>query len=46
MIKNIVIISLVVVIVTGMSGTEFLDYITMGLDKLQQLIYNVKSEVL
>jgi len=46
MIKNIIIISLVVVIVTGMSGTEFLDYITMGLDKLQQLIYNVKSEVL
>ena len=45
MIKNIIIISLVVIIVTGMSGSEFLDYISMGLDKLQDLVYNVKSEV-
>jgi hypothetical protein len=28
-----------------MSGSEFLDYVSMGLDKLQQLVYNVKSEV-
>ena len=27
MIKNLIIISLVVVIVTGMSGVEFLDYL-------------------
>ena len=45
MIKNIIIISLVVVIVTGMSGSEFLDYVSIGLDKIQQLVYNVKSEV-
>ena len=45
MIKNIIIISLVVIIVTGMSGSEFLDYVSMALDKLQQLVYNVKSEV-
>ena len=45
MIKNIIIISLVVVIVTGMCGSEFLDYITMVLDKLQQIVYNIKSEV-
>ena len=45
MIKNIIIISLVIVIVTGMSGNEFLDYVAMGLDNLQQIIYNVKSEV-
>jgi len=45
MIKNLIIISLVVVIVTGMSGSEFLDYVSMGLDKIQQLVYNVKSEV-
>jgi uncharacterized membrane protein len=45
MIKNIIILSLILVIVTGMSGSEFLDYISMGLDKLQQLVYNVKSEV-
>ncbi len=45
MIKNLIIISLVIVIVTGMSGAEFLDYIASGLDKLQQLVYTIKSEV-
>jgi len=45
MIKNLIIISLVVVIVTGMSGAEFLDYIATGLDKLQELVYSIKSEV-
>jgi len=45
MIKNLIIISLVVVIVTGISGAEFLDYIATGLDKLQELVYNIKSEV-
>ena len=45
MIKNIIIISLVIVIVTGMTGAEFLDYIASGLDKLQQLVYTIKSEV-
>jgi len=45
MIKNLIIISLVAVIVTGMSGAEFLDYIASGLDKLQQLVYTIKSEV-
>ena len=45
LIKNLIIISLVVVIVTGMSGAEFLDYIASGLDKLQELVYTIKSEV-
>lgn len=45
MIKNLIIISLIVIIVTGMSGSEFLDYISIGLDKLQDLVYNIKSEV-
>ena len=45
MIKNLIIISLVIVIVTGMTGAEFLDYIASGLDKLQQLVYSIKSEV-
>ena len=45
MIKNIIIISLILIIVTGMSGSEFLDYISIGLDKLQDLVYNIKSEV-
>ena len=45
MIKNIIIISLVIVIVTGMTGSEFLDHIAFGLDKLQEIVYNVQSEV-
>ena len=45
MIKNLIIISLVIVIVTGMSGADFLDYIALGLDKLQDLVYSIKSEV-
>lgn len=45
MIKNIIILSLILVIVTGMSGQEFLDYIALGLDKLQEIVYNIKSEV-
>jgi len=45
MIKNIIIISLVCVIYTGMTGPEALDWISIGLDKLQDLVYNVKSEV-
>ena len=45
MIKNLIIISLVIVIGTGMTGAEFLDYIASGLDKLQELVYTIKSEV-
>ena len=45
MIKNLIILSLIIVIVTGMSGQEFLDYIAIGLDKAQDLVYNIKSEV-
>ena len=45
MIKNLIIISLVIVIVTGMTGAEFLDYIASGLDKLQQMVYTIKSQV-
>ena len=45
MIKNIIILSLILVIVTGMSGQEFLDYIALGLDKAQEIVYSIKSEV-
>ena len=45
MIKNIIISLLLLVIVLDVSPNEFLDYISMGLDKLQDLVYNVKSEV-
>jgi len=47
MIKNIIIISLVVLLVTqtDMTFNEFLDVVDNSLDNIQQLVYNVKSEV-
>ena len=45
MIKNIIIISLIFVIYTGMTAPEALEWVSMGLDKSQDLVYNVKSEV-
>jgi hypothetical protein len=47
MIKNIIIIALVVLLITKTNVTinEVLEYIQLGLDKAQQLVYNIKSEV-
>jgi hypothetical protein len=45
MIKNLIIISLLLVIVLDLSPVEFLDYVSYGLDKIQDLVYNMKSEV-
>ena len=47
MIKNIIIIALVVLLMTKTNVTinEVLVYIQLGLDKAQQLVYNIKSEV-
>tara|TARA_B110000503_G_C7130157_1_gene406503 strand:+ start:1302 stop:1445 length:144 start_codon:yes stop_codon:yes gene_type:complete len=45
MIKNIIIISLLLVIVFNVSGEQFLDYIQLALDKTQELVYTIKSEV-
>jgi hypothetical protein len=47
MIKNIIIIALVVLLITKTNVTinEVLEYIQLGLDKIQQLVYNIKSEV-
>ena len=45
MIRNLIILALILVIVTGMSGQEFLDYIALGLDKAQEIVYSIKSEV-
>jgi len=45
MIRNIVILVLLSVIVFDVSGAQFLDYISVALDKAQDLVYNVKSEV-
>ena len=45
MIRNIIILALILVIVTGMSGAEFLDHIAYGLDKLQEIVYTMKRSV-
>ncbi len=45
MIKNMIILSLLFLLITGISAGEFLDYVQMGLDKLGQLVYTMKSEV-
>ena len=45
MIRNLIILALILVIVTGMSGQEFLDYIAYGLDKMQEIVYTIQSEV-
>ena len=47
MIKNIIIIALVVLLMTKTNVTinEVLEYIQLGLDKAQQLVYNIKTEV-
>ena len=47
MIKNLIIISLVVLLITqtNTSLNDILNYIQMGLDKAQDLVYNIKSEV-
>jgi hypothetical protein len=47
MIKNLIIIALVVLLMTKTNVTinEVLEYIQLGLDKAQQLVYNIKSEV-
>jgi len=43
MIRNIIILVLLSVIVFDVSGAQFLDYVSVALDKAQ--VYNVKSEV-
>ena len=45
MIKNLIILSLILVIVLDLSPGEFLDYIQLGLDKVQEIVYTIKSEV-
>ncbi len=45
MIRNIIILVLLSVIVFDVSGAQFLDYISVALDKMQDFVYNVKSEV-
>ena len=45
MIRNIIILSLLAVIVLDMSSADFLNMVSGGLDKIQQLVYTIRSEV-
>ena len=47
MIKNLIIIALIAIIVTqtDIGFNDILNYIQITLDKLQELVYNIKSEV-
>ena len=47
MIKNIIIIALVVLLInkTDITISEGLEYIQSVLDKVQEMVYNIKSEV-
>ena len=44
MIRNVIIIILLLVIVYDVTGQEFLEYIQMGLDNLQQLVYSISDK--
>ena len=47
MIKNLIIIALIAIIVTqtDIGFNDILNYIQITLDKLQEIVYNIKSEV-
>jgi hypothetical protein len=45
MIKNLIIVLLLVVLYNGISWDEFLAYGYLGLDKLQEIVYTIQSEV-
>jgi hypothetical protein len=45
MIRNIIIIMLLLVIVYGVSATDFLGYAQSSIDFLQELLYNVQRSV-
>jgi len=45
MIKNIIIISLLLVIVLGLSANDFLNYVSIALDKMKEVVYYIQNEV-
>ena len=45
MIRNLIIVALLTVIIYDVSAEESLGYITMGLDFLKDLLYNVERSV-
>jgi hypothetical protein len=47
MIKNLIIIALITIVVTqtDIGFTDILNYVQMGLDKLQEIVYTMKRSV-
>ena len=47
MIKNLIIIALITIIVTqtDIGFTDILNYVELGLDKLQEIVYSMKRSV-
>ena len=47
MIKNLIIIDLITIIVTqtDIGFNDILNYVQIGLDKLQEIVYNIRTEV-
>jgi len=47
MIKNLIIIALIAIIVTqtDIGFTDILNYIQLGLDKMQEIVYTMKRSV-
>ena len=46
MIRNLIIVALLTVIIYDVSAEESLGYITMGLDFLKEIVYNVERSVI
>ena len=47
MIKNLIIIALITIVVTqtDIGFTDILNYVELGLDKLQEIVYTMKRSV-
>lgn len=45
MMKNIIIILLLLVIIFDVSKEQLIDYVQLALDKTQEVVYTIKSEV-
>jgi hypothetical protein len=44
MIRNVIILILLLVIVYDVTGHEFLEYVQIGLDNLQELVYSISDK--
>jgi hypothetical protein len=45
MIKNIIIVALLLVVFTGVTSEQALDYVQLALDKSQEVLYYIQESV-